>query len=64
MIPRQPPGESLDGANSGRAVFLEDERRASITNAPLSARGLFLKKLEVSYYDDDFYEVTQISVHL
>lgn len=34
-----------------------------MNNAPLSARGSFLKKLEVSYYDDDFYEVTQIPVH-
>ena len=41
MIPRQPAGENLPGANSGREFFLGDERRASVVSLPLSVSGVF-----------------------
>ncbi len=63
MIPRQPT--EMYGANSGREVDLEDERRASISKCPPLCKGFFIiRDRRFLYYDNDFYEVTKIFVYV
>jgi hypothetical protein len=55
----------LERCQFRQSCNLEDERRVCIFYVPLSLQGdIFLKRLEVSFYEHDFYEVTKVFVYI